>query len=115
MKAFETDKKQKRYNLAFGGKSMKLIKWTLSLIVLGFCVFSLFYVFDRFMFVNYGSIRPVKDASKVYKNIDELSNSCKTKNVSSVLVIHAYENGRAEARCEDQFFAQTWDVSKLIP
>jgi len=83
--------------------------------VIVLCLLSVLYVFDRFMFVNYGSIRPVKDASEFFKNIDELSNSCKIKNISSVLVMHTYENGRAEARCEDQFFAKTWDISKLIP
>jgi len=83
--------------------------------VIVLCLISILYVFDRFMFINYGSIRHVKDASEFFKNIDKLSNSCKTKNVSSVLVIHAYENGRAEARCEDQFFAQTWDVTKFLP
>lgn len=83
--------------------------------VIVLCFLSVLYVFDRFMFMNYGSIRPVKDASEFFKNIDELSNSCKIKNTSSVLVIHTYKNGRAEARCEDQFFAQTWNVSKLLP
>ena len=85
----------------------------LSLVIFG--IFAIVYIIDRAMFLNFGSIRPVKDASKFFKSLDELSASCKAENTSLVLVVHSYGDGRAQARCEDQFFAQTWDVSKFIP
>jgi len=85
----------------------------LSLVVFG--IFAIVYIIDRVMFTNFGSIRSVKDASKVYKNIEELSDSCKVENISSVLVIHPYGDGRVQARCSDQFFPQTWDVSMFLP
>ena len=85
----------------------------LSLVIFG--IFAIVYIIDRAMFLNFGSIRPVKDASKFFKSLDELSASCKAENKSSVLLIRPYGDGRAQARCEDQFFAQTWDVSKFIP
>lgn len=94
---------------------MKQRKWLISATLTAIGVLALFYFIDKIMFINFGSIRPAKDASKFFKNLDELSASCKTENTSLVLVIRSYVDGRAQARCEDQFFAQTWDVSKFIP
>lgn len=94
---------------------MKQQKWLISAALTAIGVFALLYFIDRVMFATYGSIRPVKDASKFFKSLDELSASCKAENKSSVLLIRPYGDGRAQARCEDQFFAQTWDVSKFIP
>lgn len=85
----------------------------LSLVLLG--LFAIVYTIDRVMFINFGSIRSVEDASKFFKNLDELSASCKAENTSSVLLITSYGQGRVQARCSDQFFPQTWDVSKFIP
>lgn len=94
---------------------MKQQKLLIGAALIAIGVFALFYFVDRAMFINFGSIRPVKDATKFFKNLDELSASCKAENKSSVLLIRPYGDGRTQARCEDQFFAQTWDVSKFIP
>lgn len=94
---------------------MKQQKLLIGAALIAIGVFALFYFVDRAMFINFGSIRPAKDASKFFKNLDELSASCKTENTALVLVIRSYGDGRAQARCEDQFFAQTWDISKFIP
>lgn len=94
---------------------MKQLKWLFIVALTAIGAFAILYVVDKAAFTNYGSIRPVKDASKEFKTLDELSASCKTENTSLVLVVHSYGDGRAQARCEDQFFAQTWDVSKFIP
>lgn len=94
---------------------MKQLKWLFIVALTAICVFVIFGIVDKAGFAKFGSIRSVKDASKVFKNLDDLSASCKTQNTSSILVIHPYGNGRVEARCEGQFFAQTWDVSKFIP
>jgi len=94
---------------------MKQLKWLFIVALTAIGAFAIIYTIDRAMFTNFGSIRPVKDASKIYKNIEELSDSCKVKNISSVLVIHPYGDGRVQARCSDQLFAQTWDVSMFLP
>lgn len=94
---------------------MKQPNWLSILVLTVIGVFALFYFVDTAMFANYGSIRPVKDASKVFKNIDELAVSCKASNQSNVLIIHTLNSGMVQARCDGDFFPQTWDVSKLIP
>lgn len=94
---------------------MKQLKWLFIVALTAIGAFAIFYVVDNATFANFGSIRPIKDASTFFKNLDELSASCKAQNTSSVLLITSYGQGRVQARCSDQFFPQTWDVSKFIP
>ncbi|QEH06584.1 hypothetical protein [Sulfurospirillum multivorans] len=94
---------------------MKQLKWLFIVALTAIGAFAIVYVVDKAAFANFGSIRPVKDASKFFKNLDALSASCKAENKSLVLVIHSYDDGRAQARCSDQLFAQTWDVSMFLP
>lgn len=95
-------------------RNMPFISMSFNLVILGLMVLSIVYAIDRASFVNYGSIRPVKDASKEFKTLDELSASCKAQDKYLVLQIVKFENGTAQARCEMQLFAQTWDVTQLL-
>lgn len=84
------------------------------ILLASFGLFSMYFIADKFTFLHYGSIRPIINASSKFNSLDELSSWCKKDDKSLVLRISTYKDGRSYARCEDQFFAQTWDVSKLL-
>lgn len=95
-------------------KDIPIISMTFNICIVGFMVISILYLIDRISFSNYGSIRPAKEASKEFKTLDELSASCKAQDKYLVLQIVEYKDGTAQARCETQLLAQTWDVTKLL-
>ena len=84
------------------------------ILMASFGLFSMYFVAEKFIFFNHGSLRSVIDASTRFSSMDQLSEFCKQENKTLVLRIVQYKDGRSYARCEDQFFAQTWDVSKLL-
>lgn len=95
-------------------KDIPIFSMAFNVCIVGLMVVSIVYLIDRISFANYGSIRPVKEASKEFRTLDELAASCKEKDKNLVLEIVGYKDGTAQARCEMQLFAETWDVTKLL-
>jgi|GEM_PF-5102487 len=102
------------YTGAVKSKDIPIFSMVLNVCIIGLMVVSIVYFIDRISFANYGSIRPVKEASKEFRTLDELAASCKEKDKNLVLEIVGYKDGTAQARCEMQLFAETWDVTKLL-
>lgn len=80
--------------------------------------FTIFVLVERFYFVTFGSIFPLRDTSAIH-SLDEFSDTCKRSGSQNVLEIIKYDDGRIYAKCGSgnlikDVFKPVYDITRLV-